>query len=266
MAGSGSGNILFDTGSVAITLDALPDPDSAIVYSYITQNDDEVTLQTGTVAVDNIAFRHTVEKPGIKPGSLTITYLASGETQTLTDQGNGLLSGDGSLSAEGSGAIHYASGELSFVLDYLPDDGSEIDIQYEEGTAAGGQVAVTVDGQGVMSGTIAGAPLLPGSIQLQFLVERQSNVPNANGGELTTYSSTLPVQKTLSDDVAGGWREGRAISFDKHQSCCIFKKLALKTEFFEKYRKLGLFWYFCRENPRIQDASSRPAQNKELSY
>ena len=239
MAGSGSGNILFDTGSVAMTLDALPDPDSAIVYSYVTQNDDEVTLQTGTVAVDNIAFRHTVEKPGIKPGSLTITYLASGETQTLTDQGNGLLDG------EGSGAIHYASGELSFVLDYLPDDGTEIDIQYEEGTAAGGQVAVTVDGQGVMSGTIAGAPLLPGSIQLQFLVERQSNVPNANGGDLTTYNSVRTIQKTISDDVSGGWRASGqdSVTGSIDYQTGHFTILALESYEYQEFTVGGTYWH-----------------------
>ncbi|MBO9484807.1 hypothetical protein J7439_25810, partial [Salinisphaera sp. G21_0] len=102
MIGSGTGTILFATGSAAITLDALPDPDSAIVFSYVAQNDNEVTIRTGSVPVDDITFRHTVQKPGIKPGSMTVTYVSSGENKTLTDQANGLLTGDG------SGAIHYA--------------------------------------------------------------------------------------------------------------------------------------------------------------
>ena len=182
MTGSGSGNILFDTGSVALTFDAMPDPDSAIVYSYVAQNDDEVTVRTGNVPTEQIAFRHTVEKPGINPGSLTVTYVHSSQNKTLIDQGNGLLTGDG------NGAIHYAAGKLSFSLNYLPDDDTEIQLQYEEGEAAGGEVNVTVDGQGVMSGTIPGAPLLPGSVQLQFLVQQQSNIPSASqGSDFTTY-------------------------------------------------------------------------------
>ncbi|MGO0307522.1 hypothetical protein ACTL6P_13095 [Endozoicomonas acroporae] len=96
MTGSGTGTILFATGSAAITLDALPDPDSAIVFSYVAQNDDEVTIRTGSVPVVDMTFRHTVEKPGIKPGSMTGTYVSSGENKTLTDQANGLLTGDGS--------------------------------------------------------------------------------------------------------------------------------------------------------------------------
>ncbi len=70
------------------------------------------------------------------------------------------------LSGDGEGSIHYASGELSFVLDFLLDIDSGIDINYQEGEVAGGTVDVTVDGSGLMSGTIAGAPLLPGSVQL----------------------------------------------------------------------------------------------------
>ena len=201
MTGSGSGNILFDTGSVALTFDALPDPDSAIVYSYVAQNDDEVTVRTGNVPTEQIAFRHTVEKPGINPGSLTVTYVHSSQNKTLTDQGNGLLTGDG------NGAIHYAAGEISFSLNYLPDDDTEIQLQYEEGGAAGGEVSVTVDGQGVMSGTIPGAPLLPGSVQLQFLVQQQSNIPSASqGSDFTTYESTRNVSKSISDDTSGSWR------------------------------------------------------------
>ena len=202
MTGSGTGTILFATGSAAITLDALPDPDSAIVFSYVAQNDDEVTIRTGSVPVDDIAFRHTVAKPGIKPGSMTVTYVSSGQNKTLTDQANGLLTGDG------NGAIHYAPGELSFKLDNLPDSGTEIQLTYEEGSSAGGEVIVAVDGQGVMSGTIPGAPLLPGSIQLQFLVQQLSNVPNGARQEddWTTYESTRNIAKQISDDTSGGWR------------------------------------------------------------
>ena len=234
MEGSGTGKILFDSGSAALTLDAMPDPDSAIVYSYVAQNDDEVTIRTGNVPVKDIAFRHTVEKPGIKPGSLTVTYLHNSLNKTLTDQGNGLLSGDG------SGAIHYAPGELSFTLDYLPDDNTEIKIKYEEGQQAGGQVAVSVDGQGVMTGTIPGAPLLPGSIQLKFLVEQQGQVNNTAGGELTTYSTTQSVTKAISDNSQGGWRNVTgAIDYQTGQ----FTILALDDYKYPEFKVRGKHWH-----------------------
>ena len=53
LTGSGSGTIIFATGSAAITLDALPDPDSAIVFSYVAQNDDEVTIYGGPHCQDS---------------------------------------------------------------------------------------------------------------------------------------------------------------------------------------------------------------------
>ena len=55
MDGAGSGSIHFATGSVAITLDAMPD--STIVFSYLAQNDDELTIRTGVVPVDE-TFPH----------------------------------------------------------------------------------------------------------------------------------------------------------------------------------------------------------------
>ena len=59
-----------------------------------------------------------------------------------------------------------------------------------------------------MSGTIPGAPLLPGSVQLQFVVEQLSNVPSRSRLEesWTTYESTRKVARQVSDDTAGGWR------------------------------------------------------------
>ena len=69
-------------------------------------------------------------------------------------------------------------------------------------------MVITIDGQGVMSGTIPGAPLLPGSVQLQFVVEQLSNVPSRSRLEesWTTYESTRKVARQVSDDTAGGWR------------------------------------------------------------
>ena len=67
---------------------------------------------------------------------------------------------------------------------------------------------MAVDDQGIMSGTIPGAPLLPGSIQLQFLVEQLSNVPSVSRkvDDWTTYQTTRNVAKQIDDDTAGGWR------------------------------------------------------------
>ena len=201
LTGSGSGTIDFSTGSTALTLDALPDPDSAIVYSYVAQDDAGVTIRTGTALVEQIRFRHTTEHDGIQPGSITINYLSNGNQKSVSDQANGLLSGDG------EGSVHYASGELSFVLDFLPDDSSEIAINYQQGEVAGGTTDVQIDGSGLMTGTIAGAPLLPGSVQLQFSVEQDRQVWNGHAAEAyQTHTTTRLVSKSYSDDGSGKWR------------------------------------------------------------
>ena len=209
LQGSGSGNMDFSTGSVAVTFDGLPDPDSRIVYSYVTQADDEITARTGTVPMANIGFRHTTQKPGIEPGSVTINYKSNDVLKTLTDQGNGILNGDG------SGSVYYATGELGFILNALPDSGTEIEISYQQGEVAGGVVDVSVDGAGLMSGTIAGAPLLPGSVNIQFMVERDSSTHNDSfrPGSWQSYTSTYSRAKTYNDNTVGGW-SGAAGSID----------------------------------------------------
>ncbi len=201
LEGSGTGTMDFATGSVSLTLDAMPDPDSAIVFNYVAQNDDEMAIHTGDAVADAPSFIHVMEKPGIKPGSVMVTYISNTDTKTLTDQGNGVLSGDG------QGTVYYVSGELGFKLETMPDSGTEIEISYEQGEVAGGNISVAVDGAGMMTGTIPGAPLLPGSVSLQFMVERDSNVPNtANTKDFQSYTTTHQKTKTLYDDTAGGWQ------------------------------------------------------------
>jgi len=58
-----------------------------------------------------------------------------------------------------------------------------------------------------MTGTIPGAPLLPGSIQLQFLVEQDAEVPNnAFNENFDTFATTYHVTRTLFDDTQGNWQ------------------------------------------------------------
>ncbi|GAA4650995.1 hypothetical protein GCM10023116_32780 [Kistimonas scapharcae] len=204
LTGNGSGTINFATGSVAVTLEAMPDVDTALVVSYSLPFDDELTIHTGSAVAQQPEIRHTTAHPGIKPGSVAITYISGGQSKTLTDNGAAILSGDG------IGSLIYASGELAFVPDTLPDVGTAITVSYEQGNQITSPVSVDVDGSGTATGTIPGAPLLPGSVKLTFTCERIGEVPSAWKGTnikpIQIYDRIYNVTHTVSDDSTGGWK------------------------------------------------------------
>ena len=199
LTGQGSGTIAFATGSVSFTLQALPDVDSAIIYSYVGQNAAEFTQRTGAAVSAKARVRHRLPHDGILPGSVSATYLVGGVTKTITDNGLGGLTG------EASGTIVYATGELDMELTGTPDTGSAISYSYQQGEAsAGSQVLNPVpDSGGTVSGTLAGAPLQPGSVQASWQVIRRNPIPSVE--QQVTYEENQILDVSVRDDGAGGW-------------------------------------------------------------
>lgn len=206
LTGSGSGTIAFATGSVAITLAALPDVDSSIIFQYIAQNDSEVTQRAGGSIQAKATIRHRLPHDGVMPGSLHVTYKVAGADRVLTDNGNGQLSGTG-----GTGTIYYPSGEVVMVLAATPDANSAIVYGYDQGEITDTSLTLAADGAGVVSGTIPGAPLKPGSVRMGWFVTQRQAAPAINwkvidsGNSLPVYESTVTQQREAFDDGAGGW-------------------------------------------------------------
>lgn len=103
LVGLGTGLIDFASGSVQLTLSALPDVGSALVYSYVSQADFALTRHTGVVPPAQLKVAEQLDTKGIRPGSMVVTYTSGGATKTLTDNGLGVLTGDG------AGTVSYAT-------------------------------------------------------------------------------------------------------------------------------------------------------------
>ncbi len=158
MEGEGTGTIAFGTGSVSLTLGALPDVGSSIIFAYVSQNDAAITQRTGSSVPAKAKVNRTLPHQGLLPGSYSATFKVGGVTKTITDNGHGVLSGTG-----GSGVINYAAGTVSMELTATPDAGSGITHAYQQGSVTDSPLTVTSDGSGMCAGTIPGAPLKPGS-------------------------------------------------------------------------------------------------------
>ena len=172
---------------------------SALIYSYIGANDAEFTQRTGAGVSAKARVRHRLPHDGVLPGSLSATYLVGGVTKTITDNGSGALTGDA------SGLIVYATGELDMELAGTPDAGSSIQYSYQQGAASAGSQVLNPapDGAGTVSGTIAGAPLQPGSVQASWSVIQKNPVPSV--AQQTTYTENTILEQTAVDNGAGGW-------------------------------------------------------------
>ncbi|MEF3081859.1 hypothetical protein V3391_06485 [Luteimonas sp. SMYT11W] len=163
-AGTGSGLVNFQTGSAPVTLGALPDVGSAVVYSFGTTGEFEV--RTGDVAVRLPAFQILVDGQTIEPGSLTVRWLAGATLRTATDNGAGVLQG------AATGEVIYAAGEILLRPAVLPSSNAEFEVEYQEASST-----VETHTPALVSGSITialASPVRPGTLQLQTVGYGQS--------------------------------------------------------------------------------------------
>lgn len=158
----GSGQISFSTGSVIITLGALPDVGSAVLFNWGLSTTDIVRAGTTVKATKKVQLANW---PVLR-NSVVITWPnGSGGTYTATDDGAGLITGDA------TGFIEYSKGSLKITPNVLPPGGAEMDIDYETGLG----VEVTfnepsLDINGRITLPLPDTGILPNSVTLTWTV------------------------------------------------------------------------------------------------
>ena len=187
LEGEGSGSISFGTGTVTVTLSALPDVGSSIIFNFLMDIADEVEAHNGTISGAIPEVEIQLER-GVAPESVTVEYTAGGETKTLTDDGEGLLTGDG------TGTIIYGTGEVTVKPEVVHDDGTSFEVDYTAVTPSTTTTSQTPVA-GVITGTIPNAPLLPGSVVFSALIKWLS-------GSMTNYATR---NERIQDDGLGGF-------------------------------------------------------------
>lgn len=240
LTGEGAGTISLATGSVTMTLNAMPDLGSSLVYSYVSSADNAITGHAGTSVVPKVEVLYTLPEGGILPGSFTAAFTAGG-ARSLTDDGKGVLSGTG-----GTGTIAYASGDIVMQLSATPASG--IAYTYQRGAVESSPLAVSSDGSGMAVFTIPGAPFKPGSVRVEWLTTRRKAAPAINwdviesGNALPVYDGTLDVSQVASDNGAGGWQDGRqgTINYTTGQCTLQVARLYNFTEYTYSNRKKQL--------------------------
>lgn len=123
--GTGTGTINYATGSLIVTLGALPDVNTEIIFAWGSPA--HYDSHVGSSVFSSPTIKIDIEDGALEPGQLSITYTAGGLTKTVTDNSAGGLTGDG------SGTVNYATGKVRMVPSLLPDGATSIGVSYKQG-------------------------------------------------------------------------------------------------------------------------------------
>ena len=183
---TGSGQVNYATGSVVVTLGALPDVGSGVLYAWGQSN--EYSVQAGEIDVDPPVIRVALEK-AMEPGSLTIHWTHQSTARTATANTAGVISGDA------TGVVDHVAGEIRFRPTVLPGPGTVYDIDYTEEISETEALTLT-DGGGEWLLQLSETPVVAGSVLLSLLLQEAAQPPFAallrdNGSGAFTAGSSI---------------------------------------------------------------------------
>lgn len=122
-AGTGSGLLNYTTGTVSVSLGALPDIGSSVIFAW--GGTSELETRTGDTAILAPRIELTLAND-VDLDSLSIGWFAGGVAKTATSNSNGTLSGDG------SGYVDASLRKVVLRPTLIPDDNTTITVTYGE--------------------------------------------------------------------------------------------------------------------------------------
>lgn len=204
LEGEGIGSVNMATGAVSMTLNAMPDVNSSILYSYVAQADFNFRTHEGAVNAPLVKVTHELQHQGVNPSGVIVRSTHGGELKTMTSNTVGEFKSD-----VATGFVNGAAGIVTLLFTTPHDDGSDISIEYETGTLINETLSLGANAGGMTSGTIPGAPLKPGTVWIRWSTKRQSQIlGNYETGSTTadTYESFSNFDHEVVDDGLGNWR------------------------------------------------------------
>ena len=190
LEGSGSGTVNYTTGSIGVTLQALPDVGSSIIFQWGERtafrdrsgNSAQVRRPEYAIQLDH--------ESGIVPGSVEVTWESATVLRTSTDDGSGAMGGDA------VGEVNYHTGIVYLRPNYMIDAGGEFNIDYEHAdTVTENFTGVSVDPAGFATINLADTPLA-GTVKVRWITSR--TVSTSSGGSSAGASSSKKTTTTGS--------------------------------------------------------------------
>ena len=188
LTGAGAGTVNYANGAIALTVPALPDVGSAIIFNWGEKS--AFTNRTGQAGFRAPEYALQLEHAGIKPGTLTIQWTSGAVLRTATDNGTGALVGGAAV-----GEINYASGDLFIRPLHMPDAGAQFAIDYQWATITTKSVTVSPDAGGFANIVLDTVPAA-GSVTVQWTTVR--NVSTSSGASASGTASAKEAGSTTT--------------------------------------------------------------------
>lgn len=191
----GAGNMNSSTGTVSVTLGALPDVDGMLIYQWVPPE-----TESGDLNLDNNGkFYWPINADGNQtedtatvayaPGGFSMAW-NDGTARTITDDGAGNLTG------YGTGTINYAQGVAKVSPTTLPAPGTQITVTRDVHARLNASFAVS-DLTTEWHFTV-GAAVKPGTVWFQMPTQRKFKL---GAGPLSDFGD--PIQQLVIDDGTG---------------------------------------------------------------
>ena len=193
--GVGAGTIDYATGGVMVTLGALPDISSAVIFSWATPLN--YTMQTSVLEPLPPQLATTLSAFPVAPSTLTISW-TNGGSKTATANAQGIISGDA------TGTIVHQTGELQFSPALIAPAATTFNLAWSQNLAQLDTFNVTGDSSGTVTFTLTQNPVKPGSVSLSYHVTEPSSDGQFIIGPNTalTYPDVF-VTRTITDNGSG---------------------------------------------------------------
>ncbi|MFZ6675374.1 hypothetical protein [Undibacterium sp. Xuan67W] len=162
----GAGSINYVTGAVLVTLGALPDIGSSVVFAWGSSVDNHVRTNTASGYFSSVVL----SQAGAVKTSVSVSVTVAGVVKTLTESGTGVLAGGGL-----TGKINYTTGEVT--VNGYRDPSTDMSVTYSFGAISTGlpttlsesftNIAREVDTTLILQTTSASA-LIPRTVKLEW--------------------------------------------------------------------------------------------------
>ena len=153
----GAGQLNRTSGSVAVTLGALPDTGSKILVTWAPST----TVSAGQAGAVRAYFEVVMDRP-VSAGSITISW-DDGSPRSVTDSA-------GQLAGDGIGSIDYQTGRFRLSPTLLPAPGTVFSVALADAAAGTSGPITLTDGGSVLTGSLA-AGVAAGSLYLTVTVQ-----------------------------------------------------------------------------------------------
>ncbi|ADE14183.1 conserved hypothetical protein [Nitrosococcus halophilus Nc 4] len=171
--GAGSGSVNFQTGSVSVTLQALPDVGSSVVFTWSTTV--HYVNRAGTT-INDLPIAPIQLNGGAVPGSVTLSWTAGGLAKSATVANDGVISGDA------SGNFVHATGEGYIEFTEYPDNGTQITVDWDEAPNLFHETFNPDTGGPQVQFNLANPPVKPGSVEISIRLKSQKSFERVKKG------------------------------------------------------------------------------------